>query len=181
MKKLTCHITAVLFVSCISLNTLASTITVNLDGTGETSGFGGPEDWALNVVIQPETPTIYDSIEIISTGVRGGGPITVENTFFQIDEAALTLDIFLNEGFLTVVSPWHYTENIGSLPAGVYDLTVTAYDDYGPETSFTSFEVVVPEPTTLSFLMLGSILVWGRIGKQMSMLRSCQGYCGFER
>ena len=148
MKKLSSKITAVLFASCISLNALASTITVNWDGTGDTSGFGGPEDWALSVVIQPETPTIYDSIEIISTGVRGSGPVTVENTFFQIDEAALTLDIFLNVGFLTVVSPWHYTENIGTLPAGVYDLTVTAYADYGPpETCFTSLNVVVPKPT----------------------------------
>ncbi len=113
----------------------------------QTAGFGGPEDWALSVVIQPETPTIYDSIEIISTGVRGSGPVTVENTFFQIDEAALTLDIFLNVGFLTVVSPWHYTENIGTLPGGVYDLTVTAYADYGPpETFFTSLNVVVTEP-----------------------------------
>ncbi len=148
MKKLSSKITAVLFAACISLNTLASTITVNWDGTGDTSGFGSPEDWALSVVIKPETLTIYDSIEIISTGVRGSGPVTVENTFFQIDEAALTLDIFLNVGFLTVVSPWHYTENIGTLPAGVYDLTVTAYADYGPpETFFTSLNVVVPEPT----------------------------------
>lgn len=35
MKKLSSKITAVLFAACISLNTLASTITVNWDGTGD--------------------------------------------------------------------------------------------------------------------------------------------------
>ena len=35
MKKLSSKITAVLFASCISLNTFASTITVNWDGTGD--------------------------------------------------------------------------------------------------------------------------------------------------
>ena len=33
------------------------------------TGFSGPEEWALSVDILPETPTIYDPIDIISSGM----------------------------------------------------------------------------------------------------------------
>ena len=122
------------------------------------TGFSGPEEWALNVDIQPETPTINDSINIISSGVRGSD-VYFENSFFEIYGTSLALDIYLHEGFLTVVTPWSHTENIGTLPAGTYDLTVTVYADYSPpEVGITSFDVVVPEPATFCFLALGTIL-----------------------
>jgi len=129
----------------------------------QTTGFSGPEEWALSVEIRPEIPTIYDPIDILSSGVAGSGPVDVENTLFQIDGTNLTWDIYLNVGFLTVITPWSHTENIGTLPVGTYDLAVTAYYDYGGFTSseefFTSFEVVVPEPASILLLGCGGIFL----------------------
>ena len=127
------------------------------------TGFSGSEDWALSVDILPEAPTIHDSIDIISSAIAGSGPVAVENTLFQYDGTNLTLDLYLNVGMFTVMTPWSYTETIGTLPAGTYDLTVTAYYDYSgfidSEDYFTSFEVVIPEPASLLLLAFGGVLI----------------------
>jgi len=130
------------------------------------TGFSVQEGWALTVDILPGTPTIYDPINIISSGFAGAGPVDVENTLFQINEINLTLDVYLNVGYLTVITPWSYTEDIGALPAGTYNLTVTAYYDYSgftaSEESYTSFEVIIPEPASLLLLGFGGMLLMKR-------------------
>lgn len=118
----------------------------------------GPQDWALRAVVQPETPTIYDPISILSNATAGSGPVEVEQSLFQVNGSHLSLNLDVKVGMLQVVTPWSYTENIGTLPAGSYDLAVTA--DYyfagwtNSEEYYTSFEVI-PEPASILLLLAG--------------------------
>lgn len=127
-------------------------------------GLGGSQDWDFKAILVPDNPTIYDSINITSSGIAGSGGVIVENTSFQIIGTDLTYEIFLKVGPLTVITPWSYTEDVGILPVGTYDLTVTAYYDYSGFTASeeysTSFDVVIPEPA--SIVLLGSGLVLSR-------------------
>jgi hypothetical protein len=131
-------------------------------------GFGGSQDWDFKAILVPDNPTIYDSINITSSGIAGSGGVIVEDTSFQIIGTDLTYEIFLKVGPLTVITPWSYTEDVGILPVGTYDLTVTAYYDYGGFTAseeyFTSFEVVIPEPA--SIFLLGAGLIFCRRKKK---------------
>ncbi len=122
----------------------------------------GPQDWALRAVVQPETPTIYDPISIISSATAGSGPVVVEQSLFQVNGSHLSLNLDVSVGALQVITPWSYTENIGTLPAGSYDLAVTA--DYyfagwtNSEEYYTSFEVI-PEPATILLLSCGVLCI----------------------
>ena len=60
MKKLSSEITAVLFAACISLNTFASTITVNWDGTGD---FTTIQD-AIDVAVYGDTINVKEGTYI---------------------------------------------------------------------------------------------------------------------
>ncbi len=111
-----------------------------------------------DVDILPEVPTTFDVITIFTEGLSGSGPVEIGDTNFTMNGTNLELDIEVHAGFLTVMTPWVHSENIGPLPLGIYDLTVNAI--YAPDvtdTFTTSFEVV-PEPTTL-LLLLGGIPV----------------------
>ncbi len=92
--------------------------------------------------------------------MEGSGGVTITNTDFSVNGNSLTLDIYLDLGFATVVTPWSYSKLIGTLPADTYNLTVWRFlPSYYPPNIIvssysTSFEVV-PEPATLLLLVFG--------------------------
>jgi len=103
------------------------------------------------VSILPPTPTVIDPITISVSGIEGS-PAQVTNTDFFVNDNSLLLDIYLSLGITPVVTPWTYSESIGTLPTGVYDLTVRTFIPLLPsfnDNYYVSFEVV-PEPGTFS-------------------------------
>ena len=123
-----------------------------------------------DVSIEPILPTPLDVISIVSSGGESSGPVEIVDSVFSVDENSLQLNIYLEVGFAMVVTPWSHTENIGTLPAGVYDLTVNTVVELEPfrnDTSFTSFEVV-PEPTTLVLFGLGGLIVKNFINRKIT-------------
>jgi hypothetical protein len=107
--------------------------------------------------IVPEFPTVSDDITIFVEGIESSGPVNIYDSEFNRIDNNIDYNLYLTAGFLTVISPWEYSENIGSLSPGTYDLNVNLYVTSLPEYSHTysfSFEVV-PEPTSLVFLTIG--------------------------
>ncbi len=108
-----------------------------------------------NVSVSPPTPTLIDPITLSISGVEPYGAVEITNTDFSINGYVLQLDITLNVGHFSVVTPWSHSEPIGALPSGFYDLTVkTIQQDVVTDVYSTSFEVV-PEPSTIALLGLG--------------------------
>jgi hypothetical protein len=119
-----------------------------------------------DVHILPEEPTIYDVITIVTSGVEGSGAVLIDSSNFDRVGTSLQLDIFLDVGVFQVITPWSHSEDIGTLPVGLYELTVqTLEQGVVTDTYSTSFEVV-PEPTTILLLGLGVIGI--RISKRTS-------------
>jgi len=112
----------------------------------------------MDVSISPIEPTIYDPISIIVEGVEGTRPVGITPTL-TVDENHIVLDLAMEVGILDANTPWSYTEHLGNLPEGIYNLDVNAI--YSPsyiQTVSTSFEVV-PEPLTLAFMALGGLFI----------------------
>jgi hypothetical protein len=112
-----------------------------------------------DVSIQPEVPTIIDPVTVITSGLEGSGPVSIYDSTFQIDGAVLSLDLFTTVGHLDVMTPWSYSENIGFLPIGTYDLTVSTFEKFDPRFNYTfstTFEVI-PEPTSLLLFTTGIV------------------------
>jgi len=103
-----------------------------------------------DVYITPEVPNTTDNITIFVSGIQSAGFIEINNSEFHIDGTSLELDLFLNVGFLQVLTPWDYFEDIGTLPAGTYDLLIKtdqpAFSD--PEDTYSITFEVIPEPTS---------------------------------
>lgn len=112
-----------------------------------------------SVSILPVQPTDLDVISIITSGTEGSGPVQVTNAVFQADETNLRLDLFLDVGFLQMVTPWTDTQGIGNLSAGSYDLTVRTFIASELDDTYSTSFSVVPEPTSLAILTIGSFLV----------------------
>jgi len=116
----------------------------------------------VDVDIVPEVPTLTDVITIVTFGQEGSGPVAIDGSDFLINGTSLELDIYLNVGFSTVVTPWSHPEDIGTLPAGMYDLTVRTF--VLPEiteiadTYSVTFDVV-PEPATVCLFGLGGLIL----------------------
>jgi len=109
----------------------------------------------IDVNIVPILPTTVDQISIQTYGRESKGPVYITSTDFYHNGTLLELDIYLDVGFLNVVTPWQHFEDIGTLPKGTYDLTVRTYQEsVVTDTYPTSFEVV-PEPTIVSLICLG--------------------------
>ncbi len=109
-----------------------------------------------DVSVLPGNPIDIDLISIFVSGEESGD-IYVDSSYFQIDGSSLSLDIYLESGFLPVVTPWSHSEDIGTLSVGIYGLTVNTFIDSNPvydDTFNTSFEVV-PEPTTFLLISAG--------------------------
>lgn len=123
-----------------------------------------------DVSIVPSLPTPMDVIFINVLGQESSGPVFIEDTDFRQDGMSLELDISLDVGPFLVITPWSHTENIGTLPAGVYDLTVNTIVELEPfrnDTSFTTFEVV-PEPGTLVLFGLGGLIMKNFINQKIT-------------
>lgn len=119
-----------------------------------------------DVNIEPNLPTPLDAISIVTFGREANGPVFVTDTDFRRDGVLLELDISLDVGFLPAETPWSHSELIGTLPSGLYDLTVrTLEQSVVTDTYSTSFEVV-PEPITFLFLAIGILGI--RSGKHRS-------------
>ena len=111
-----------------------------------------------DVEILPETLTIYDSLNILVSGVENFS-INISDSLLTVDNTSIELDIYLQEGMLPVVTQWSHSEELGLLSIGIYDLTVNTINEMEPDfddTYYTSFEVI-PEPTTA--LLLGSAFI----------------------
>ena len=110
-----------------------------------------------DVSIVPSLPTPLDVIFINVLGEENTGDVFIVDTDFRQDGMSLELDISLDVGPFTVVTPWSHTENIGTLSIGFYDLTVRTWEEsIETDTYSTSFEVV-PEPATILLFTLGGI------------------------
>ena len=86
--------------------------------------------------------------------------IPLTHTNFR-NEGGLFLELYFDPGYLTALGTWDHLENIGKFENGMYDLTVQAFhrittdSDYIlNDTQTISFEVV-PEPTSILFLLAG--------------------------
>ena len=110
-----------------------------------------------DVSILPEEPTIIDLITIATFGIEGSGPVTINDSDFSASDTTLELDIFITVGHFAVITPWLHSEDIGFLPVGTYDLTVSTFDKFDPtfnDTFSTTFEVI-PEPTSILLFATG--------------------------
>ncbi|MBN1844920.1 MAG: PEP-CTERM sorting domain-containing protein [Sedimentisphaerales bacterium] len=123
---------------------------------------------AMEVQIIPSLPTNNDIIQIKASGILFYCDSPFDHSDFCIDGFSLQLDIYYGHGYLTALGPWLRSEYIGPLPGGTYDLTITHYEgEVFPlvDTYSTSFEVV-PEPMSLSLLLLGAFALRFRKNKK---------------
>jgi len=98
-----------------------------------------------NAYTEPNQPTDKDLITIVIDGVEGQGPVLITDSNLQITGTSLEIDISLNVGPFTEITPWSHSEIIGTLPAGSYDLIVNANysgSHTGTETYSTTFTVI---------------------------------------
>ncbi|MGB8226316.1 MAG: PEP-CTERM sorting domain-containing protein [Sedimentisphaerales bacterium] len=115
-----------------------------------------------DVNIIPSTPTLLDPITILVSGREGCGPVQIINTDFLVNDNTLLLDISLRVGFLTVVTPWSHSEEIGTLSQGLYNINVrTLQEGIITSTYSTSFEVT-PEPATSTLLLTAGVFLFRR-------------------
>jgi len=112
-----------------------------------------------DVHIVPEEPTINDVITIVTSGLEGSGPVFINDSVFLADETVLQLNIFLDLGPYTVVTPWSHSEDIGPLPTGFYELTVRTFEDLQVADTYNMTFEVVPEPASIMLLCLGVLCI----------------------
>ena len=117
-----------------------------------------------DVVISPEAPTDLDPITITTFGVETSGPVFINDSVFQIEETVLSLNLFITVGHLTIITPWSYSDDVGFLSSGTYNLTVSTFDEFDPtfnDTFSTTFKVV-PEPASLLIMAVGMVTIQRR-------------------
>ncbi len=137
-------------------------ITVGLMGIALVCLADSAEAIITDVNILPEEPTINDVITIITHGVASNSPVWIDGSDFDRQGNLLQLDIFLHTGLLPTTIPYSHSENIGTLPSGLYDLTVRTFETsdvfISTDTYSMTFEVV-PEPATLALLAFGAVIL----------------------
>lgn len=116
-----------------------------------------------DVEISPPVPTVTDAINIFVNGVEGTSPVSVDTSELIISDHSLTVNIYLNVGFFTVPAPWSHEESVGTLPIGLYDLTVNTYENSIFDDTYSTNFQVVPEPTAIMLLAIGAFKILGVI------------------
>lgn len=112
-----------------------------------------------DVSVLPTQPTETDTISINVMGLEGSGGVQISDSVLTVNGDQISLDLSLELGWLTVMTDWSHLETIGTLPSGIYELTVTTIDNYNVmDSCLTSFEVI-PEPCTLALLGLGGLVL----------------------
>ncbi len=110
-----------------------------------------------DVNIVPSPPTSLDVISIVTFGVESRGDVLIDGSNFDREGTSLQLDIFLNVGVFPMITPWSHSEDIGTLPVGIYDLTVRTFEVPDVTDTYSMTFEVVPEPATVLLLGLGMI------------------------
>jgi hypothetical protein len=120
------------------------------------------ETGITNVSISPASPGVTDQISILVSGLEGSGGVLITDTDFSVIGNTLSLDIYLYLGPSDVGTPWSYTETVGTLSEGTYNLTVQRFlPSYYPPPIVDSYSMsfgVTPEPATIVLLGVGAIL-----------------------
>jgi len=145
----------------------------NLDGSAAETlieGLKNPRGIALDLMpipevgidalaILPPIPNQADPIEVEISGTMTSGPVTVLGTDLTRAGSNLWLNIDVELGPLTVMQPWSYSEEIGRLPEGSYDLTVRAISE-GEIVGIRQISFnVIPEPASFGLLAGPSALI----------------------
>jgi hypothetical protein len=107
------------------------------------------------IEINPPVPKDSTPITVEVGGSTPSIPSAVISSEFTRDGSDLLLEIRLALGPFTAIGEWSHTHEIGLLPSGDYDLTITVitlvnFEDV-PFSRGTTF-AVVPEPSSLGLL-----------------------------
>ena len=117
--------------------------------------------WIDDVNVIPEQPLEIDIITFNIFGTAGGSPSLVAYDEFSQDGTSLQLDLYVDVGFIPMISDWTYSKDISPLSAETYTLEVRAFDNYSgtlQDTYAVDF-TVVPEPATFVLFGLGLLIV----------------------
>ncbi len=110
--------------------------------------------WIDSVDVIPSQPLDIDLITFdISGRTASGGPQIVYDQFSQ-NGTSLQLDLYINMGPATMITPWTYSRQIQPLLPATYSMEVRAFW-YVFDTLEDTYNVnftVVPEPGTLAIL-----------------------------
>jgi len=99
-----------------------------------------------DVYILPEEPTPVDVITIYASGGLEYLDTPFDHSELSIVEQSVQLDLFFGVGYLPAVGDWSHSEEIGTLPAGTYTLTVRVFEPLdGLNHTHTISFTVVPE------------------------------------
>ncbi|MFA5423163.1 MAG: hypothetical protein WC374_04840 [Phycisphaerae bacterium] len=114
-----------------------------------------------DVNIVPQVPTFDEPMTII---VHGGEAhvFDIDGSSLQIAGTELQLNIFVTfETMLPGGTSWDWSQDIGTLETGIYELTVNEFGRGSITEEYISFDTfpltfeVVPEPTTFAFILVG--------------------------
>jgi hypothetical protein len=114
--------------------------------------------WITDSYVLPEEPTPVEVITIFASGGLADFDTPFDHSEFSIAQQSLQLDLFFGVGFHPAIGDWAHSEEIGTLPAETYSLTVRTFEPgFGLNDTYTTSFTVVPEPTTILLFALGVI------------------------
>lgn len=90
------------------------------------------------VQIIPANPTDADQIKAVVEVMLGSSPCTLDNAVSNLNGNSIELNNYYCEGMLTMICSRTDTINLGTLPAGIYNLDVNIATGCGPYTPVDS-------------------------------------------